>query len=107
MFGLQATKEENKIAKNEKLLKELLLRSQEQDAYFEKLYEEHGISKDKLIDFLGNPKNFDEQTWQSMETIRAEFAKEIQSRLNQIKDPVKASKTYKDLQMAQQWIPVR
>ncbi len=107
MFGLQAAKEENKIAKNAKLLKELTLRSQEQDAYFESLYEKHGLSKEKFIAYLADPKNFDEQTWQSMQTIRAEFTQKIQFRLNQIKDPAKAKKTYKDLQMAQKWIPVR
>lgn len=107
MFGLQSIKDEEKNIKNEKMLKELLLKSIEHDAHFEKFYEEHGISKKQLMDFLADPKNFDEQTWEMMQEIRAEINQEIESKLNQIRDPLKTKKTYSDLKSAQQWILVR
>lgn len=107
MFGLQSNHEENNISKNEKQLKELIQLSNAQEAQFEELYRQHQISKDELIAFLADPKNFDEPTWRAMQQIRSEFNDQLKAKLNQIKDPLKAKKSYSDLKTAQQWIFVR
>lgn len=101
MFGLQ----EDNATKNEKL-KELVLRSQEQEARFEELYDEHNISSSELLAFLANPENFDKETWETMQRLRREAAHELQTKLA-VKDPAKTKKAYSELHQAQQWILVR
>jgi cytidylate kinase len=102
MFGLQ---EEN-AEKNKQRLKELVLRSQEQEARFETLYEEHDISSTELLHFLANSENFDPETWETLQRLRKEAQQEIEAKL-QIKDLSKTKKAYSDLHAAQQWILVR
>lgn len=101
MFGLQTSSRE------EKLLNELILRSLQQEAHFEKFYKEHGVSKEQLLEFISDPKNFDDETWQQMEAIRKEIAAEVQAKLEQLSDPVQTKKTYSDLKKAREWILVR
>lgn len=107
MFGLQGDNEEETFAKNEKLLKELIIRSNEQEERFENFFKGHHISKEELLAFLSDPENFDEKTWSDMQQMRAEFHAEIKRKLNQIHNPINSKKKYSDLCNARQWIPVR
>ena len=106
MFELQGSNEEEAFAKNEKLLKELIKRSDEQEAWFENFYKEHNISKEEIFTFLSDPRNFDEKTWEAMQKMRLKFQEEIQRELDNIKDPLKTKKTYNELHNSKRWIPI-
>lgn len=97
----------DKFSAHEKKLKELKMRSEEQDAMLEKILHEHKVSKENLILFLSDPANFDEESWNTMQELRLELAKGDAAEKYQVKDLAKTNKKYKELNNAQKWILVR
>ncbi len=104
MFDLSS----DKFSVHERKLKELKMRSEEDDAWLEKILHEHKISKENLFLFLADSANFDEETWKTMQDLRLELKKAEEGKF-QVKDPSKTDKKYKELNNAnaENWILVR
>ncbi len=96
----------DKFAVHEKKIKELQMRSDEQEAHFESLLQEHQVSKESLLLFLANPVNFDEETWKKMQHLRVEVEKQDQVKI-EARDPCKVKQKYQELENANKWILVR
>ncbi|MBA3604045.1 MAG: hypothetical protein H0W50_10510 [Parachlamydiaceae bacterium] len=96
----------DKFSVHEKKIKELQMRSDEQEAHFENLLEEHQVSKESLLLFLANPDNFEADTWKKMQHLRVEVEKEDQIKI-QVRDPNKIKQKYEALENANKWILVR
>ena len=96
----------DKFSVHEKKIKELQMRSDEQEAHFETLLQEHQVSNESLLLFLANPDNFDEDTWKKMQHLRVEVAREDTVKI-QVRDPSKVKQKYQELENANKWILVR
>ncbi len=96
----------DKFAIHEKKIKELQMRSDEQEAHFESLLDEHQVSKESLLLFLANPENFDEETWKQMQHLRTKVEQDDQAVL-QVRNPNEIKQRYQELENAKKWILVR
>lgn len=98
---------EQKIAKNEKAMQELLIQLAAIDRKNHELYNDLNITPEKLSAFLANPSNFKPEAWAMMQSERGKLDEKLKRDLNNIRDPAKAKKTYAERNVGQHWLFVR
>lgn len=98
---------ENQIVKNEKKIKELSIQMETLDKEVGELLNELDITPEQLTQFIQNPENFSEKTWEDLQRQRKNLDEKLQRDLNNVSNPKKTKNTYKKFRVPPNWIPVR
>ncbi|NGX43057.1 MAG: hypothetical protein K940chlam7_01348 [Chlamydiae bacterium] len=98
---------EKTIENNEKKIKELAIKVETLDREAAELLEELNVTPEQLTAFIENKKNFTDQNWEELQDHRKTLDQKLKTELENIRNPRKTEKTYSEMKIDKQWIPVK
>lgn len=104
---LPADELEKKIQKTELSIQELSIRLDSLNNQIKELLTELNVSPEQLTAFVEKKENFTEENWSSLAQQRQLLDEKLQRELANIRNPLKAKKTYSERKIEQHWLFVR
>jgi len=98
---------ENKLLQQEKTLNELLLRIERLDEEIEDYLGGHQVNTEQLSRFVSEKANFGEANWNEMQKRKLEQDQKLKCELENISNPLRLKKAYKQRQVQPHWLFVR
>lgn len=105
MFGENSP--EKTIDKQNKKAKELAIRIETLDQQENELLKELKVTAQQLSAFITDSKNFSEKNWQELKQVREKLDRKLSTELENITDPLKTQKAFKERKVDNHWIFVR
>lgn len=105
MFGENSP--EKTIDKQNKKAKELAIRIETLDQQENELLKELKVTPQQLSAFITDSNNFSEKNWQELKQVREKLDRKLSTELENITDPLKTQKAFKERKVDNHWIFVR
>ena len=98
---------EQKMARQEKALKELQLRNENLDGEIQDYLDGHQVNTDNLSKYIAEKSNFGEANWEELQKRKSQIDQKLNRELENISNPLRLKKAYKQRNVQQHWLFVR
>ncbi|KAF3363285.1 Ankyrin family protein [Chlamydiales bacterium STE3] len=98
---------EDRLQRQEKILSEELIRNESLDVEIADYLTEYRVSEEQLTQFVSQKQHFSEENWQDLQKFKIEMENKLTQSLDNIANPLKLKKAYKDRVVPPQWLFVR
>lgn len=95
------------IEENQKKIKELEIRKEALDEREDELLIELNVRPEQLTAFISDPSQFTEKNWKELQDAKVKLDKKLKTELDNIRDPNKVKRTYKERNIGKHWIYIR
>lgn len=98
---------EKQVEKNAQTIRELAIQIENINRQTEELLKELNVSPDQLTTFINNKDAFSEENWNALTAQRKALDEKLLLELANVRNPLKAKKTFQDRQVQPHWLFVR
>lgn len=107
MFGLEKEDLEQKIESNERKVLELEQQFAAIEAESAVFFETIDVTPEEVDNFVKNRDNFSDKEWEELKKQERQLQEILQREINNIRDPEKAKRHYKERDIRPGWLFVR
>lgn len=98
---------EQNTARLDKKIKEICIQTEKLETDIKNYFNENNINPIEVALYLENKENFSDDEWEFIQETRKKLDEKLNLNLSNIKDPVKAKKSYNDRLVQPNWLFVR
>lgn len=98
---------ETKMQRQEKALAEVLISNENLDLEVEAYFSGYNVTPGQLSQFISNKEHFSEENWDALQERKKQLDEKLQRDLENIANPLKLKKAYKQRKVETHWLFVR